>query len=177
MADRLLGAFNPQDGKEVAPGPKRPRRAPLSYVAAVSTNSQATTTTTSSATLTNTSNLLQNVSDIDVETLVNKLQSHFQPSSTHSTVTTTELEQQFQACQKEIETIRTDLETSINAIQIDVASVKDNIKKQNAVILGFQREVTAALQDFAIKLYALTNLSATHVAATSKPQHLEVSQK
>ena len=53
------------------------------------------------------------------------------------------------------------------------------MKRQNAIILGMQREVAAVLEDFALKLYNLTVgkpnslsliTSSTLGAATSQPQ-------
>lgn len=68
----------------------------------------------------------------------------------------------------------------MGTIQTDVQKLKQDMEKQNAIILGVQHEVTEALQDFAVKLYDLTfgkTSMSTHTlnpalgAATSKPQH------
>jgi hypothetical protein len=74
--------------------------------------------------------------------------------------------------QKEITIICSELENAITTIHTNIATVKEDIKRQNIIILGFQREVTAALQDFAVKLYSLTNSSSTQGSATSKAQPL-----
>ena len=95
-------------------------------------------------------------------------------------VTTEELACHYDQCKSDIAFIRSDLTTAMGTIQTDVQKLKQDMEKQNAIILGVQHEVTEALQDFAVKLYDLTfgkTSMSTHTlnpalgAATSKPQH------
>jgi len=89
-----------------------------------------------------------------------------------STVTTEDLEKHYNKCCSDINTIRSDLTTSIASIQSDVEKIKNDMEKQNAIILGMQQEVTAALQDFARKLYDLMlgQAKSSHSAPGSRHQ-------
>ncbi len=157
------------------PNPKRSREVPVSYVTAVTQPLIQDTTTALTSTNYSTSSHSQiDLSQVDITKLVDRLSMHFQSSSSTS-VTTEDLELQFRSHQKEINTMHTDLDTAIATIWNDIVAVKEDIKKQNSVILGFQREVMVALQDFARKLYYLTN-SSPQGAATSQPQPLGVAQ-
>jgi hypothetical protein len=84
-----------------------------------------------------------------------------------TTLTTNVLEQYAKTFQSKISTLRSDLDSKVDIIQQDVESIKTKIKKQNVIILGIQHELQAALQDFAIKLYTLTNMKSTPGAAKS----------
>jgi hypothetical protein len=66
-----------------------------------------------------------------------------------------------------------DLDSKVNTIQQDAETMKNKIKKQNVFKMGIQHEVQAALQDFAMKLYTMTNMKPTLGATTSQPQPLE----
>jgi hypothetical protein len=87
-----------------------------------------------------------------------------------SLLTTHNLETYVWYCQSEISTLHSDLDSKVDIFQQDVESVKTEIKKQNIIIMGIQHEVQAALQDFAMKLYTMSNMKPTLGAATRPPQ-------
>ncbi len=61
---------------------------------------------------------------------------------------------------------RTNLDTAMATIKTEFDTVKSDIRKQNGIILEFQQEVKATLQDFATKLYTL--IYSTSEASTSR---------
>jgi hypothetical protein len=173
MADRLLDSFTPQDGEEplVSSQPKRPRRIPISYSMAVSGSDSPPPVPEDQLP----SNLpsVSTISDQEIESIYKRLLPKLSvPSSTVSlTVTTEDLEKHYNKCCSDINTIRSDLTISIASIQSDVERIKTDMEKQNAIILGIQQEVTAALQDFARKLYDLTLGQAKSSHLASGPHH------
>jgi hypothetical protein len=79
------------------------------------------------------------------------------------------LEENYKKCQNEIASIWLDLTKAIGTIQTDVAKLQQDMQKQNSIILGVQKEVTAALQDFAPKLYNLTFGKSCPVSSPPNP--------
>jgi hypothetical protein len=154
-ADRLLSGFNPQDGEDIPtiPAPKRYRTRLLSYVSVASgsvSHSEITHTEP-------TPSALPPISESDFETLYNRLLPRLSSSTvTTPMVSTGDLERHFTTCQSDIDTICSDLTSAISSIWTDVTQIQQDMKKQNAIIPGMQREVTTTLEDFALKLYSLS---------------------
>jgi hypothetical protein len=169
--DQLLGNFNPQDDTEAFPqdtNTKRARHIPLSYATAVLQEEP----TAPSHTVTTAQPLTAStLTETDIDLLYQRMSTYFpQYKNADSSLTTDNLETYVWNCQSEISTLCSDLDSKVDIIQQDVESVKTEIKKQNIIIMGIQHEVQAALQDFAMKLYTMTNMKPALGAAASLPQ-------
>jgi len=148
---------NPQDAAVEQPKSiqKRYRPSVISYAAAVKSPSETntvgratSTTTTTSQTTAQQVTTVSSLTDHDLDQLYERLKQHVTVEVDDSPgISTEDMERIVQDSNNIIQQVRNEMRTSVANLTAEVTKIGDQVKRQNAVVVGVQKTLEATTKD------------------------------
>lgn len=161
-ADELIHLYNPQEGDIQPTMQKRFRATPMTYSSVASSQppptSEATQPPPPQATA-NSTGSISSLTSTELDQLYERLKHHIDKDTTTSQgISASEMEQHVKKSNQDIQIMRQYMNDSITQLSTRLDQMHSDINKQNAVIVGIQREFQTSITDMTTQFTDLKNL-------------------